>query len=325
MSANTENTQERQRELERAQGLILGLAIGDALGRPAEFLSWSQIQDRFGPAGIQDLPESAIFTDDTQMTLALAEALVSQGQADVDTLMGEVVRRFIDWKNGPDNDRGPGITCMRAISRLEHGTSWTESGVRHSKGCGSAMRVAPVGYLYQHDANRLRTVASATGLATHAHPTANAACIAAAYLIKLALDGVKPEEYAEELADFVAGLSDELDMALERVVDALDWPDQAEAMRTIGEGWVGEETVALALYCLLRSPDDYRAVVLRAANSDGDSDSIACIAGGLAGVRLGIGAIPAEWSQRIERREYLLDLANRLAERKLGLVAQTTG
>jgi len=72
----------------------------------------------------------------------------------------------------------------------------------------------------------------------------------------------------------------------------------------------------LALYCFLRYPDDYEKVVVRGANTNGDSDSIACIGGSISGAYLGVDAIPELWVKRIEKSEYLDDLAHRLARKK---------
>ncbi len=66
--------------LNRAKGVIFGLAIGDAFGRPTEFMSLSNIKREYGDRGIQELPEPALFTDDTQMSIAIAEALISAGE-----------------------------------------------------------------------------------------------------------------------------------------------------------------------------------------------------------------------------------------------------
>jgi len=92
--------------------------------------------------------------------------------------------------------------------------------------------------------------------------------------VKLALDGVEPSRMIGKLLNFTRGISDE---------------------------W-------------LRYPDSYEKCVLRAANTNGDSDSIACIAGAISGAYLGVNAIPANWVERIERSEYLIDLSDRLAE-----------
>lgn len=175
------------------------------------------------------------------------------------------------------------------------------------------MRVATIGYLYQHDEQRLRTVAEASGLITHGHPAAVAASIAGAYLIKLALDGIPPAKYIPRTLAFTQGISQEFETVLARVHQALALSNEEEAMDSLGQGWVGDEAVALALYCVLKYPDNYAAGVRRAANSNGDSDSIACIAGGILGARLGLDAIPLAWRERCEKQDYLVDLAQRMS------------
>ncbi|MEM9492815.1 MAG: ADP-ribosylglycohydrolase family protein, partial [Myxococcota bacterium] len=89
-------------------------------------------------------------------------------------------------------------------------------------------------------------------------------------------------------------------------------PELALSEAGLGEAWVAEEAVASALYCVWRSPGDFRQTVLTAANTDGDSDSIACIAGGISGALNGIESIPAPWIEQIENADMLRDLADRL-------------
>lgn len=299
--------------VQTAEAILFGLALGDALGYPTEFMDLAAIKGHYGRQGIADLPDPALYTDDTQMTLALAEGLLDAGlDADPDAQMNAVGRRFVAWLHSPDNNRAPGTTCLDSVARFEHGLGWRESGNPNSKGCGSAMRVAPIGCLYQRDEVRLRAVAEASGRITHGHPAAVAASIAAAYAVKLALDGVPPGEYLRRVLAFADGISDEFDAALYRVGHVLSWRDEEAALEHIGQGWVGEEAVALALYCVLRYPDDYVAGVRRAANTNGDSDSVACIAGGILGARLGLDAIPAAWRASCENAPYLRDLAARL-------------
>ena len=71
-------------EKSRSRGVIYGLAIGDAMGRPTEFLELPQIKSKYGEAGIRDLPDPALFTDDTQMSVAIAEALIRSGEKDIE-------------------------------------------------------------------------------------------------------------------------------------------------------------------------------------------------------------------------------------------------
>ena len=305
--------------MKKAKGMIFGLALGDALGRPTEFKSLASIKAKYGEKGITELPEPALYTDDTQMSIAIAEALIKTGDQDLDAIMAAIRDEFIEWRRSPENNRAPGNTCLAGVSNMERGIHWSESGVAESKGCGSAMRVAPIGYLYQHNPDKLKEVARASGICTHGHRTAVAASIGAAYLVKLALDGLNPERMIPETLAFASGISGEFDRAVMKVKDCLDLSNEEEALDSLGQGWIGEEAVALALYCFLRYPDDYKKVVLRGSNTNGDSDSIACIAGSISGAYLGIDAIPHNWVQDIEKSEYLDRLATALAEKKEGL------
>jgi len=304
-------------DLIKAKGIIYGLAIGDALGRPNEFLPLDSIRVKYGDRGIQELPEPALFTDDTQMSIAVAEALIEAGEKDIESIMHAVKEEFVKWSHSPDTPKkSPGRTCLTGVANMEKEMHWSQSGIARSKGCGSAMRAAPIGYLYQHDPEKLREAAHSTGICTHGHPTANAACIGAAYLVKLALDGVQPNEMISLLFSFTEGISKEFDEAILKVKECLYWDNEEKALNYLGEGWIGEEAVTLALYCFLKYPGDYEKVVIRGANTNGDSDSIACIGGSISGAYLGFNAIPDEWVKEIEKSEYLNDLATRLAEKK---------
>jgi ADP-ribosylglycohydrolase len=115
---------------------------------------------------------------------------------------------------------------------------------------------------------------------------------------------------------FTSGISDEFDRAIMKINQCLDWDDEEKALNFLGEGWVGEEAVALALYCFLKYPDDYVKVVLRGANTNGDSDSIACIAGSISGAYLGIDALPKEWGSKIEKSDYLAKFAERVTAKR---------
>jgi ADP-ribosylglycohydrolase len=182
-----------------------------------------------------------------------------------------------------------------------------------------------VGYLYQADTPRLERVAKAQGVLTHRHPTADTACVAAAYVVKLALDGVQPDAYVAALRTLVGGRAEDFDAALDRLEGALGWPDEETALRAIGPtrggGWIAEEAVAMALYCVIRRPADFAASLRLAANIAGDSDSVAALAGGIQGARLGTSAIPPAWVARLENREYLTKLAERLADKKAASLA----
>jgi ADP-ribosylglycohydrolase len=304
--------------MEQVLGMIYGLALGDALGAPVEFWDLKGIQERYGLTGIQELPEPALFTDDTQMTLAVAEALIASGEQDLGAIMAVLSEKFIAWLRSPENDRSPGGACLYGARQLEAGIPWWKSGKPNSKGCGAAMRVAPIGYLYQHDLHKLRRVAAASALITHHHPTAQLGAVAAAFLVKLALDHVPPEDMLPALELETHNQAQDFDLALERLEQALEMASPEAALAHIGEGWVVEEAVMMAFYCFLHSPDDFLATIRLGANTTGDSDSIACIAGGISGAYLGIRALPPAWISRLEKSAYLQDVAQRLASVKPG-------
>ncbi len=311
--------------LDAARGLLLGGALGDALGWPVEFASWTAIQARYGPAGIQEPPDPAVYTDDTQMTVALAEALVATpAGTDLDALMAEVSRRFIAWSHDPETPlTAPGNTCLAGVAALERGVPWHQAGLAESKGCGACMRVAPVGFFYQHAPEQLRHVARAQGWLTHRHPASDAACLGAATLVKLALDGVPTAAWPEAVLAAAGGIAGEFDAAIGRVVTALSWADDRRALDHIGPqrggGWIAEEAVAMALYCVLRHPDDFAAATRLGANITGDSDSVAAIAGGLVGARRGPEGLPAHWLARLKNRARLEALAAELAHKRAAL------
>ena len=132
--------------MRRAAGSLFGLAYGDALGAPTEFLPLDEITRRYGPAGPRELVgEPALVTDDTQLALAVGWALHEADGPTPELLEPLFRKRFVDWSMSPDNNRAPGMTCLRACADLSRGVAWTRATVAGSKGCGANMRVAPVG------------------------------------------------------------------------------------------------------------------------------------------------------------------------------------
>jgi ADP-ribosylglycohydrolase len=161
--------------VDRFRGSILGLAIGDALGYPTEFVSSvGAIRDRWGADGITDFVSAGhrppgIFTDDTQMSIAVARALLRAGHRELGEFMLVLSEEFVAWSRSPENNRAPGGACMAGCSSLRRGTPWRQAGVRESKGCGAAMRAAPVGLFFHADDARLVRTAAAQSAATHRH------------------------------------------------------------------------------------------------------------------------------------------------------------
>ncbi|QXJ26349.1 ADP-ribosylglycohydrolase family protein [Actinomadura graeca] len=318
---------------------MFGLAYGDALGAPTEFLTMEQIRTRFGDDGPARLDgDPALVTDDTQMAIAVALALLDALEDPPFTAaLVEPMwrRRFVDWLGSPDNDRAPGQTCMRACRGLAAGKPWAEATEPDSKGCGANMRVAPVGLAPGlSDATRA-AAAQLQAAMTHGHPTGLAASELTAFAVRWLADGMAPAAlpaalrgrchdqravyHGEWLGDlwrrpgvegpaaFISRGWDECLAALDRLDAALARPDRAcDPCEATGAGWVAEEALATGLLCFLLFPDEPVRAIRRGAASSGDSDSIACLAGAFAGAHLGLDAWPREWAARIE---YASDLA----------------
>ncbi|MDX3658966.1 ADP-ribosylglycohydrolase family protein [Streptomyces sp. ID05-26A] len=324
--------------MDRIAGSWYGLAFGDALAKPTEFLTVEEIDRQFGPDGPDDLTgDPALVTDDTQMALAVAWALRDAGHLTADALEPRLRERFVAWAHSPENNRAPGMTCLRACGGLAEGAPWVEATIKGSKGCGANMRVTPVGLVPGLDLDVLAGVSQLQAAMTHGHPTALAASELTAYATRLLVDGADLADvpaallarcaerrslYLEEWlgslwqmpgattpADFIARGWDECVAALELLVAALARPDDGlDACLATGEGWIAEEALATGLYCAVRHAGNPVACLVRAARTSGDSDSIAALAGAFVGAAHGLDAWPADWVTRIEYADQLAAL-----------------
>lgn len=321
--------------IRRASGCLFGLAFGDALGAATEFLSVDAILARFPPSGPEQLEgDPARVTDDTQMTLAVGEALMQSSRPYTPAALEKRLRQtLVAWLDSSENNRAPGMTCLRACEGLEKGLPWQEATVASSKGCGANMRVAPVGLLpsgkHGIPEPTRAAIAQFQAAMTHGHPTALAASDLTAQVIAALVTGCAPAQlpsrlraYAQEQRttyhadwlgtlwqrtdtsspeEFIARGWDECLWVLGRLDRALQQQDREHDLcLATGAGWVAEEAFATGLLCFLLYPDDPQAAIRRAAVTSGDSDSIACLAGAFAGAYHGFAAWPKEWVKRIE-------------------------
>jgi len=296
-------------ELEsKVKGYLWGAACGDALGMPVEFSSLAEIKSRYGEKGLQELNSNSPWTDDTQMIIALVKALNRGAELDTQELMDIISQEFIDWLD--DTGIAPGNTCIHGVSNLKNGIHWSESGVAHSKGCGSLMRCGIIGAVYHNDINKLIEISSLSGSITHGHPTAKAASIAGSYAVKLAIDGVEPVDMFKPLLSVTEGISSEFTESLNNAFDlASSKICDEEGLKLLGKGWIAEEAFAMSYFCILRYPNDFKKAVQIAVNIDGDSDSVGCVVGGILGARLGFEKIPSEWKDNLLEKDKMEKLA----------------
>jgi len=306
---------------DRYRGCLLGGAVGDALGAGIEFASLAEIRRAHGTAGVTGyVPcygRSGAITDDTQMTLFTAEGLLRARRrgGDVIGALWQAYQRWLltqgpapagrgadGWLIGQEflhHPRSPGLTCLSALEDGQPGT--VVEAVNNSKGCGGVMRVAPAG-LAGIDSFALGCQASAL---THGHPSGYLAAGAFAQMVG---DVVRGRTLADAAAGALAAVSEapggnEVSAALARAMfAAAEGPPSTEAMCALGEGWVAEEALAVAVYCALTA-GGFRSGVLLAVNHSGDSDSTGAICGNLLGASLGTTGIDADLLGGLEGRE----------------------
>lgn len=332
----------------RFAGCLLGGAVGDALGAPVEFLTRAQIRQRFGAAGITQYAPAwggiGRITDDTQLTLFTAEGLIrawvrgclrglsscpdvtanaylrwlqTQGERPArDVAIGTAEPGWLFQQPELHSRRAPGSTCLSALRTMESLGAPARNG---SKGCGGVMRVAPVGLFAwrlaaqesARDAFRLGTDLAAL---THGHPTGSLTAGVLAVLVLALTDGASLQaalDAAKALLRAEPHHGETL-RAIERAeLLAVSGGPHAAAIAELGEGWVAEEALAIAIYCALVARD-FRDGVVLAVNHDGDSDSTGAITGNLLGALHGVKGIPPEWLEPLELREVIITLAEDL-------------
>jgi ADP-ribosylglycohydrolase len=330
---------------ERFEGCLIGGAAGDALGYPVEFMSYESIVDQFGGAGIsgywlQKTGGTALFSDDTQMTLFTAAGLVNAGHGATRAAYAQsVYRAYLDWLhtqtswNQParvtwlldvpelHSRRAPGNTCLSALASGDMGT--INHALNDSCGCGGVMRVAPVGLFFANPNAAVSAAADAAAI-THSHPLGYISASGLAYIVNRCVYG-EGESLSQIVDECIAALPvwfSDKPGAAERMVELLERAKELAAgedpdavnIPLLGEGWVGQEALAIAVYACLRHPDDFSGALIASVNHSGDADSTGAIAGNIMGAYLGIGAISAHWTADIELPEVLRRISDELYE-----------
>jgi len=321
MSRKTINSENRVR------GCLFGGAIGDATGYRVEFKGLSSIRFSYGEAGIQEPEETDgyyVVSDDTQMTLFTFEGLIrGLGQSD-ETILEEIRLAYVDWlatQEAPDISwhprgniyhnkrlwhlRAPGNTCTSATRNGAHGTPTDP--INNSKGCGGVMRSAPMGLIESWTPRQAFDMGCRIAAMTHGHPSGYLSAGALSCLVRLLLDGEQLRDAVGQTLPLLGESfeGEETIVALLKVLELLQLEIGAsECVAQLGEGWVGEEALAIGVYAALKASSFQDALVI-SANHEGDSDSTASIAGQLFGAWHGVECIPEKWIEKLDIREIM--------------------
>ena len=305
--------------LYKMKSVIVGHAVGDALGVPVEFctreeLDGAPVEDMEG-FGSYPYPAGA-WSDDTSMSLCALDSL-AKGRVDWE----EIMQNFKSWiEQGAYTSVGEcfdaGRTCIRAI--LDHynlGLPATESGGRdeHSNGNGSLMRILPFVLFAEYGGyggSETELIHKASSL-THAHERSVIGCGIYACIVKELLKEQSRASIERGLwrARLLYGARSEF-CHYQRIFS----PDFAELARSEirSSGYV-VHTLEAALWCLLTT-ENYRDCLLKAVNLGEDTDTVAAVAGGMAGALYGYDAIPQEWLNVLMKREYIEELCRRACD-----------
>lgn len=287
------------------EGCLLGLALGDAWGAPHEGGPLERLVWRF--IGTTSKGEKR-WTDDTQMSLDIAESLVEKGALDADDL----ARRFAAgyrWSRG----YGPG--AAKLLERIARGADWQHANrsiyPEGSFGNGGAMRAPVVGIFYADRLDELAAAARLSASITHAHPLGMEGAVLIAFATALAARGERPLGVLRGAAARCA-----LDPFTTRLQTAMSWlqspdpPPAKDVSRHLGNGIAAGESVVTAVYIALRFLegrfDDMLDFVVACR---GDVDTIGAMAGAVWGAANGSTRLPQDKLAALEQRARLTAVA----------------
>ncbi len=305
-----------------SKNILIGASVGDALGVPVEFksrqhLKTNPVTDIMG-FGTYDKP-AGTFSDDSSMMFCLAESLVEGYD------VNDIAENFQKWMHeGYWTADGEvfdvGIATRKAINRLRVVKHPTEAGstAERDNGNGSLMRILPLA-VYAKDLSideRCEIVKQVSSI-THAHSRSVLACI---YYIEFALNILEAETIEEAYLNTNFWLRIYLEENTEYQTESIFFERilngsllELSENEIKSSGYVIDSLEA-AIWCLLHS-NSYEECILKAVNLGEDTDTIACIAGGIAGVFYDVKTIPEHWINQLARKEDILNLANRLNEK----------
>ena len=285
----------------------------------------------------------AVVSDDTQMTLFTANGLLNAKKQGISLKYG-ICRAYIEWyltqigKKSPkykdcwisdvpelNHRRAPGNTCMSSLDDIYRG----KDPMNNSKGCGGVMRIAPIP-LYAAVQNRMSIeeadlLAAEAAEITHQHPLGYISAALMSHVIYcLALD-IEPtrerlERYIMEGVATIRKLYQTYHNDVERMAELAERAiyllnnekTDLENIGHLGEGWTGEEALAIALFCAMKHFDCFEDAMIAAVNHGGDSDSTGAVTGNILGAAVGYEAIPQYYKDDLEMHDLILHMADDL-------------
>ncbi len=306
--------------LNKFKGCLLGLAIGDALGAPVEFLSLEKIKDKYGKSGIAEFDVWEIFkpgsyTDDTQLSLATAKGcigahfnLMREGESHSQEFMYKRYEEWLDSLKDPFHVRHPSYTCMNVLQSGGKGS--IDNPVNESTEVSGLLRTAPVGLAFP-PGMAFREGADYAAL-THGHPSSYYAAGFLAEVIAHIIEGRSLQDAVELSIEQLVAFDNHEDL-LQHMEAALElFISQAPAEESIpelGKGVTAAEVLSISVYGSLKHAFEFAEGVQASVNHSGASPSSGMATGAILGALLGLEAIPDKWSSSVEDSQEILAVA----------------
>jgi len=301
-----------QKLRESFRGALLGAAVGDALGAKFE---GARVVPCHALERLLEEPGDLRYTDDTHMMMGMAGSLLECRGFDGRHMADTFARNYFEqpW-------RGYGAGPPQVFELIARGEPWDKAssllfGGLGSYGNGAAMRVAPAGLLKYREPGLAAEIASDSALITHSHELGREGAVLQACAVALLVR--QPDDMGFDHGAFLAELEKYirtpiLHRKFEQIRLLLPAAAPADAAAALGNGVAAHEAVPAALYSFLSHAGSFSDAVIYAVSLGGDTDTIACMTGALAGARLGEQAIPAVWHRRVEDAARLRELADAL-------------
>ncbi len=302
--------------IEIVKGAIFGLAVADAVGVPAEFiprekLAKHPITDMVG-FGSHDVPKGT-WSDDTSMALCTLNSIAQKGKIDlVDNIL-----EFSKWaEDGYMTPHGKvfdiGRTCLRAIGNYWRGNDVHSCGEtrEYANGNGSLMRIIPVCLF--NEINQLSTADSienihAVSALTHAHERSCIACGIYDFIVRELINAPKKKSVIEALKKAKKYYYNYEQIFHYERLFKVDFAN-LDVSEIKSSGYV-VDTLEAAIWCLLNT-SNYRECILKAVNLGQDTDTVAAVAGGLAGILYGYDNIPKEWINALVKNDMITKMCD---------------
>ncbi|MCD6571462.1 MAG: ADP-ribosylglycohydrolase family protein [Deltaproteobacteria bacterium] len=307
---------------DRFIGSLLGTCIGDILGAPVEGYSGDEISASFGQVD-RFIPSSrgyGCYTDDTQMTIALALSIIRCGEVDPEDCARSYAQLY-------ESGRGYGWGASLILKSLKKGADYRQTGRSQfrqgSFANGGAMRIAPVGLVYRDkEDNDLRRAVYNAIMCTHVHPEGIDGAVLQASAVGLMTKiedkhRFDPEVFLKVLFNVAqTEVFKTRIKALEEILD-LSIPDR-DAISILGNGVKASQSVPCALLATIRYYKRPEDAIIKAVGFGGDTDTIGAMTGAQIGALHGSGWIPAHWFDNIENNKYgrddIINIAGRLSD-----------